>query len=188
VEPVASTVTDGARAGLVEVVFHFKNAIEERNIERVKELFGARPEICVQGRFLTAAEFLERLQAFFVRVEHVSMDVTRIDEVDPEADGGFVAVEVEFGWIDSQLWEEQTVRGALALTLEPVKVDKRRATAETGAGRRVRGLSYAMRRDALDGGGGNGDGGEGPGGGPGPGPGTGPAPSRGYDPIGSIWG
>jgi hypothetical protein len=187
-EPVASTVTDGGRAPLVEVVFQFKNAIEDREIDRVKALFAPRPEICIQGRFTTVGNFLRRLHEFFVRVEHVSMDITRIDEVDPEIDGGFVAVDVEFGWIDSQLWEEQTARGELALTLEPKRDDKRRGGEEGGEQRRIRGLSYAMRRDALDGGDGNGGDGDGDGRG-GPGPGTGPAPSAGgrYDPL-AIWG
>jgi hypothetical protein len=194
-EPTLITpATDAETSELMDVVFKLKNAVEDRDVARVKALFTARPQICVQGRFVQLSLFLRRLEEFNKRVEHISMDIARIQEVDLKDEGGFIAVDVDFGWIDSQLWEEQTVHGIMALTLEerPTR-GERKSRGRDAEQRNITGFSYAAlrperARNGEDGnGGGNGNGGGTP-------PGTGPAGpmtsggGRGYDPFGGIWG
>jgi len=193
-EPTLITpATDAETSGLMDVVFKLKNAVEDREIGRVKELFTARPQICVQGRFLQLSLFLKRLEEFFKRVEHISMDITMIQEVDPKLEGGFIAVNVDFGWIDSQLWEEQTVHGNLALTLEERAASgERKPRGRTEEKQNISGFGYTALRPRNGGGGGGGGNGNG---GPKDGPGTGPGPAGpgttgggSYDPFGGIWG
>jgi hypothetical protein len=194
-EPTLITpATDAETSELMDVVFKLKNAVEDREIARVKALFTARPQICVEGRFLQLSVFARRLEEFFKRVEHISMDITRIQDVDLKVEGGLIAVDVDFGWIDSQLWEEQTVHGIMALTLEeqPAK-GERKTRGRTEEERHISGFSYSALRPRRDTNGGGENGGNGPGHDPG-GPGTGPigpadpGGGRGYDPFGGIWG
>jgi hypothetical protein len=179
---------DAAQASLTHAVFAVKNAVEDRDAARLRELFVERPEICIQGRFVALPEFLERMAEFFTRVEHIAMDVTRIEEIDEKVAGGFIAAAVDFGWIDAKLWEEQQMHGVLALTLAPQKTAGRPSRKGEASGDEQRagiaGFAYnAMALDANGGGDGGGDGRGGDGGGVGPQPG--PSPSRGGY---SFWG
>jgi hypothetical protein len=178
---------DAVQASLTHAVFAVKNAIEDRDAARLRELFVDRPEICIQGRFVALPEFLERMEEFFTRVEHIAMDVTRIEEIDEKLAGGFIAAAVDFGWIDAKLWEEQQMHGVLALTLEPRKKGAAGSSRKGGPpseGEQPAAIAgFAYNAQALDanGGGGGGNGG----GGDGVGPQPGPSPSRGGY---SFWG
>jgi hypothetical protein len=110
------------------------------------------------------------MEELYRRVEHFEVEVTRIEEVDEKHEGGFVAAAVDFGFIDTKLWEEQVVHGIVGITLAPPATGKKTAPTSEGS---ITGFSYqALRPQRNGGGGGNGNGGKGPGG---PGPGTGPA-------------
>jgi hypothetical protein len=151
----SSVAASAAEARLADALFAVKNAVEDRDIARLRGLFTDRPQICIQGRFLTLAVFLERLAEFFARVEHISMDVTRIEEVDEKE--GFIAARVDFGWIDSTLWEEQQMHGLVGLTLAAPRQQAARTQqrARTTAGEpvmRISGFSYnALPRDGEGG-------------------------------------
>jgi hypothetical protein len=167
-------------------VFAVKNAVEDRDAARLRELFVERPEICIQGRFVALPMFLERMAEFFTRVEHIAMDVTRIEEIDEKLGGGFIAAAVDFGWIDAKLWEEQQMHGVLALTLAPQKkagAGASRKGESSGGEQRAAIAGFAYNAQALDANGGAGGDGGGDGGGVGPQPG--PSPSRGGY---SFWG
>jgi hypothetical protein len=187
----SSVAADATEARLTDALFAVKNAVEDRDIPRLRRLFADRPQISIQGRFLTLAEFLKRMEELFTRVDHISMDIARIEEVDEKVDGGLIAARVDFGWIDSKLWEEQQMHGLLTLTLARAQPQRTRQKAGTAAQARsaardeksgqVTGFSYqALPRDGEGGDGdGDGDGKGRPPGGGGVGPRPGPSAGRG---------
>ena len=148
---------------LTEIVFEVKEALEEKKIDRLRALFQSGAQISIEGRFLKLEEFIKRMEELYRRVEHFEVEVTRIEEVDEKHEGGFVAAAVDFGFIDTKLWEEQVVHGIVGITVAPPPTGRKGSTSSEGP---ISGFSYMAARPRNGGGngGGNGNGGKGPGG------------------------
>jgi hypothetical protein len=115
---VSSTeASEAVRAQITDVVFELKASVEDQDLDSLRAMFTPRAQFCVRGHFMTAKEFFAALEQIPSKVEQVSMDIARIEEIEESETSAFISVDVDLSWIDAVRWEEDTAHGLLALTL-----------------------------------------------------------------------
>ncbi|MCH7534235.1 MAG: hypothetical protein IH948_00530 [Bacteroidetes bacterium] len=106
---------------VTDVALSIKEAIEDKNPEKLKELFLPNAKVNLFGRFNTVARLISEIKVIMEHIEQPMMDIIKIEESEFKERSAFVTFITENSWIDQRLWEEQSEYGAMSLELNREK-------------------------------------------------------------------